>query len=76
MAFERTDGSLNMESSGSYETIPFIENGFIPNNTVQIINEMTVYSSDFFHPYDYMTKELSITENTYGIHRFAESWVK
>lgn len=76
VTFERTDGSLNMESSGSYETIPFIENGFIPNNTVQIINEMTVYSSDFFHPYDYMTKELSITENTYSIHRFAESWVK
>ena len=74
--FEREDGSLNTESSGSYETLPFIDYGFVPNNTVQTINEMTVYSSDFFHPYDYMTGELSITENTFSIHRFAESWVK
>lgn len=73
--FEYANGDLNLESSGSYETIPMIEEGFVPNNTIQSVMDMTIYSSDFFHPYDYMSKELCITENTYSIHRFAESWL-
>lgn len=73
--FERGDGSLNLESSGSYETKPLMNWGFRPDNTVQTVGGMTVYTSDFFHPFDYMSKELCITENTYGIHRFTGSWV-
>ncbi len=73
--FEYPDGSLIMESSGSYESCPLIEDGFVPDNTIQVVDGMTIYSSDFFHPYDYMSGETSITENTYGIHHFQESWV-
>ena len=73
--FVRSDGSLNLESSRAYETLPFIERGYVPDNSVQIIEDMTVYSWDFFHPYDYMTRETVITKNTYSIHRFSESWV-
>ncbi len=74
-SFIREDGSLNMESSGSYETLPFIEAGFKPNNTTQTVCDMTIYGSDYFHPYDYMTGNLDMTPNTYSIHRFSESWV-
>ncbi len=73
--FEREDGSLNVESSGYYESKPLLNRGFKPNNTVQLIDEMTVYPSDFFHPFDYMSKELCMTENTYGIHHFTGSWL-
>lgn len=73
--FEYPDGKLNLESSGCYETLPLLEQGFLPNNRTQEINGMTIYSSDFFHPYDYMTGELNITENTYGIHHFMGSWL-
>lgn len=73
--FERKDGSLNMESSGSYETKPLLEHGFKPDNTIQSVADMTIYTSDFFHPFDYMSKELCLTENTYGIHHFTGSWV-
>lgn len=58
--FEREDGSLNLESSGYYESKPLLSRGFKPNNTVQVIGGMTVYSSDFFHPFDYMSKELAL----------------
>ncbi len=73
--FEYEDGSLNLESSGYYESKPLLSHGFKPNNTVQVIDGMTVYSSEFFHPFDYMSKELCITDNTYGIHHFTGSWL-
>ncbi len=73
--FEYPNGKLNLESSGSYETRPLLERGFLPDNRVQVISNMTIYSSDFFHPYDYMTKKLCITENTVGIHHFIGSWL-
>ena len=69
------DGSINTESSGYYETKVFVDAGFKPNNTIQTIEGITVYTSDFFHPYDYMSKDLKITENTYSIHHFAGSWL-
>jgi hypothetical protein len=72
--FEREDGTLNLESSGSYETKPLLEHGFVPDNTIQVINNLTILTSDFFHPFDYMTRETNITENTYAIHHFYGSW--
>lgn len=74
--FEREDGSLNLESSGSYESQPFLEYGFCPDNTTQDVGGMMVYTSDFFHPFDYMSRKLCVTENTYGIHHFTGSWVQ
>ncbi len=73
--FVRPNGKLNLESSGAYETLPFIEKGYRPDNTVQNIEDMTIYSWDFFHPYDYLTKETHLTGNTYSVHRYSESWV-
>lgn len=73
--FERGDGSFNLESSGSYETIPLLNEGFVPNNSVQKVMDMMIYTSDFFHPYDYMSKELCVTDNTYAIHHFTGSWL-
>ncbi len=72
--FERKDGSLNLESSGYYESKPLLDLGFKPDNTVQEVGGMTIYSSDFFHLFDYLSKELSITENTYGVHHFTGTW--
>ncbi|WP_155832335.1 glycosyltransferase family 32 protein [Butyrivibrio sp. MC2013] len=69
------DGSINTESSGTYETLPLISRGFVPDNTLQTVNGLTMLSSDFFQPYDYMTRETLITANTYGIHHFYGSWL-
>ncbi len=76
IAFEREDGSLNLESSGTTECIPLLKHGFVPDNTVQKINGLTVLTSDFFQPYDYMTGETYVTGNTFGIHHFYGSWVE
>ena len=69
------DGSLNLTTCGYYETMPLIHEGFSPNNTTQTIDEMTIYSSDYFQPYDYMSGETCITKNTYSIHHFNGGWI-
>lgn len=73
--FVLSDGTLNMTTCGYYETTPLIQLGMRPNNTVQDISGMTVFSSDFFHPFDYMSAETTITENTYSIHYFSGGWL-
>lgn len=75
ISFHREDGSLNLETCGIYETKPFIRAGMHVDNRVQVIQGMTVYSSDYFHPYDYMSGELSMTENTFAIHHFDGGWL-
>lgn len=73
--FIREDGTYNLETCGVYETKPFIEEGMIVDNTTQRIHNMTVFSSFFFHPYDYMSGETCITKNTYSIHHFNGGWL-
>jgi len=48
--------------------------GFLPDNSFQNINGLTIYPNDFFTPLSPNTGALKITENTYSIHRFALSW--
>lgn len=73
--FIREDGTYNLETCGVYETKPFIEEGMKVDNTTQRIQDMTVFSSEYFHPYDYMSGETCITKNTYSIHHFNGGWL-
>lgn len=73
--FFMEDGSLNLTTCGYYETMPLIHEGFRPDNTTQIIDGMTIYSSDYFQPYDYMSGETCITNNTHSIHHFNGGWI-
>ena len=60
-----------------YDTLPLIQQGLKMNGETQIIanGEMTVYSSDFFQPYDYASGELHTTKNTFSIHHFDGGWL-
>lgn len=73
--FRYVDGTLNLNTCGVYETQPFINMGMKINNTTQRVNEMTIFSSDYFHPYDYMSGRTIITENTFSIHHFNGGWL-
>lgn len=75
--FLRKDGSLNQTTCGYYETPPLVKRGLQVNGTTQIIADgmMTVYSSDFFHPFDYISGETRLTQNTFSIHHFSGTWL-
>lgn len=68
LVFCYPDGTLNMETCGVYETQPFLGLGMHTDNTTQRINGMTVFSSAYFHPYDYMSGEAVLTDRTISIH--------
>lgn len=76
-SFLREDGTLDLTTCGYYETSPLMAQGFEPNGKTQVIcgREMTVYASDFFQPFDYMSGETCLTPNTYSIHHFSGSWL-
>ena len=75
-SFEHEDGSLNLLSSGYYEMEPLIKNGLCADGlTGMIRGQITVYPSEYFHPFDYMSGETIITENTFSIHHFSGTWL-
>lgn len=74
--FVLEDGSLNMETNGVYETKPFLEAGFKPNNHLQTVGNVTVYPFYINHPYDYMSCEIHKKANTISIHHFYGGWME
>ncbi len=70
------DGSFNIETNGMYETRPFLEMGFKPDNTLQEIGGVTVYPSYINHPYDYMSCEMHQKETTVSVHHFFGGWME
>lgn len=75
--FINADKQLNLTTCGYYETSPLVQQGLKANGETLVIGNgmMTVYSSDFFHPFDYMSGETKITENTFSIHHFSGTWL-
>lgn len=73
--FIMPDGSFNCDTNGIYETNFMIQEGFIPDNSLQIIKDITVYPSYVMHPYDYMSGEIQKKESTLSIHHFYGAWM-
>lgn len=75
ISFIRSDGSFNTSTNGLYETKVFMGNGMIPNNTLQYVDDVAVYPSSVFHPYDYMSCETVCNQSTISIHHFSGCWM-
>lgn len=75
--FVRPDKTLNLTACGHYETAPLVELGLKLNGETQLIADglMTVYASEFFQPFDYMSGETRRTPNTFSIHHFSGTWL-
>ncbi|MCI8844370.1 MAG: hypothetical protein HFF08_09700 [Oscillospiraceae bacterium] len=75
--FLRSDGSENRLSSGFYDTVPLLKNGMRASLETQRIFDgaMTICAPDFFQPFDYVSGETHITENTFSIHHFSGTWL-
>lgn len=73
--FKKTDGTYDTSVIGRRFKNLCLNHGFIPNNTLQTVNGLTILPKDFFYPSDPVTKEFKITENTYTIHYYDASWV-
>lgn len=73
--FIQRDGSLNVEASGYFETTPLLRRGLHICNETEIVENMAVYASEYFHPYNYGSGTENITSNTFSIHYFSGGWL-
>lgn len=56
-------------------TIPLSEVGFSLNGESQVVDNVRIYSSDYFNPLNNNTGVLDKTENTYSVHWYSMSWM-
>lgn len=75
LSFKNEDGSLNLTACPVYNTEILINRGLVQNNTLQFLNDVTVYPTEYFCAKNYDTGILTVTDNTYSIHHFDGSWI-
>lgn len=73
--FIDSEGNLNKNTCGFYDTRVAIQEGYSLNGETQSIGNMNIYAYDYFQPYDYMSGLMNATDNTYSVHWFNGGWL-
>ncbi|MFG6357722.1 MAG: hypothetical protein K1W26_13035, partial [Acetatifactor sp.] len=73
--FVLENGQYNLEASGYFETKPLMDRGLSITNRTELVEELTVYASEFFCPYNYINGKENITDQTISIHYFSGGWL-
>jgi len=68
-------GCINRNTCGYVDTMTAMKLGYSVTGQKQKILDMTIYPSDYFHPYDYMSGRVETTKNTFSIHHFNGGWL-
>ena len=61
-------------ASGFYDTIPIVKRGLKADGSFQQIDGLVCFPSECFHPFDYVSAKMEITNKTCGIHYFNWTW--
>ena len=75
LSFVNTDGTFDLTPCPVITTDLFQKKGFVKEDKTQIIDNTTIYSSEYFCPLDYNYRTCQITENTISIHHYNASWL-
>lgn len=75
MSFTAQLNNLASISIPNLITSELCEQGLVLNNEFQIINNIKIYPSDYFYPFNYFTGKTQKTKNTLTIHHYASSWL-
>lgn len=73
--FLNNDGSLNQKTVVDYTTELLIDRGLIMDDTIQEIDSVTFYPTEYFCPMDSTTGIIRVTPNTVSIHHYDCSWL-
>jgi len=72
--FIKANGKYDMTPNPIPITQTCKQHGLLLNNQTQKLDHITIYSKDYFCPYDHVKEELNITEHSYCIHYFDAGW--
>lgn len=73
--FNENTGKMNLLNCPIITTNLLKKYGFDSINKNQVINNIYIFSSEYFCPMNYNTGIVTVTENTYSIHKYNMSWV-
>ena len=68
------DGKFNYQTICDITTKYLKENGLTQEDQIQKIKSITIYPVEYFCPYNFKTKKLNKTENSYSVHLYLASW--
>ena len=74
LSFRREDGTLNLTPTPQYITEYLCGKGLLPDNTMQTVEGVRIYPSEYFSPKDYISGKVKCTDNTISIHHYNASW--
>ena len=75
-SFVKADGTYDLTTIVERTTRILKKHGLDNTDKIQTIAELKIYPPEYFCPINMETGKLTITPNTYSIHRFAGSWEK
>lgn len=75
ISFYNKNGELNLTPCTTYTTEYFKSIGYICENRNQLIDNIQIYSWEYFCPIDFKTGKIEVTEKTIGIHWYDASWL-
>lgn len=75
-SFIKADGTYDLTTIVERTTKILKKHGLANRNEIQTVADINIYPPEFFCPINMETGKLTITQNTYSIHRFAGSWEK
>lgn len=73
--FIKENGEFNLKTVCERETEIFEVFGLRRNDTLQRINDTTIFPKEYFCGKNLETRKLELTDNTYTIHHYAGSWL-
>ena len=75
-SFIKPDGTYDLTTIVERTTKILKKHGLSSSDKIQTVENINVYPPEYFCPINMDTGKLTITPNTYSIHRFAGSWEK
>lgn len=76
LSYDELESRERLPVNAQRETELFRKYGMKANNQYQIVNDISVFPSEFFSPLLVGSKKAEITENTFSIHHYHLSWLK
>ena len=74
MSFIANNGKQNLVPCPIIQTNTLENYGLKKNNKVQIVEDMKIFSTEYFCPSNQYTGNVYITNNTFSIHHYCGSW--
>jgi hypothetical protein len=71
----KTDSGYDETTVVTFFTDFLTRKGLILNNECQVVDDITIFSSNYFSPINTVSGNLVLTPDTYSIHHYAGSWL-